>query len=72
MSDTFRLPTSVVDVDVRATPGLAPPQPPFAFAIRSAEGQVLAEAEVSPADLARGARHVARRGHAPACSACSA
>ena len=52
VSDTFRLPTSVVDVNVRATPGLAPPQPPFSFAIRTAQGQVLATAEVSPADLA--------------------
>jgi len=49
VSDTFRLPTSVVDVNVRATPGLAPPQPPFSFAIRTAQGQVLATAEVSPA-----------------------
>jgi len=52
VSDTFRLPTSVVDVNVRATPGLAPPQPPFSFEIRTAQGQVLAAAEVSPADLA--------------------
>jgi hypothetical protein len=52
VSDTFRLPTSVVDVNVRATPGLAPPQPPFSFEIRTAQGQVLASAEVSPADLA--------------------
>jgi len=52
VSDSFRLPTSVVDVTVRATPGLAPPQPPFAFAIRTAQGQMLATAEVSPADLA--------------------
>ncbi len=51
-SDTFRLPTSVVDVDLRATPGLAPPTPPYSFAIRSANGAVLAEADVSPADLA--------------------
>ncbi len=51
-SDTFRLPTSVVDVDLRATPGLAPPTPPYAFAITSASGAVLAEADVSPADLA--------------------
>ena len=52
VTDTFRLPTSVVDVNVRATPGLAPPEPPFAFAIRTAQGQMLATAEVSPADLA--------------------
>ncbi|MEQ1729311.1 MAG: hypothetical protein ABL982_13120, partial [Vicinamibacterales bacterium] len=52
VSDTFRLPTSVVDVDLRATPGLAPPTPPYSFAIRSASGGVLAEADVSPADLA--------------------
>ena len=51
-SDTFRLPTSVVDVDLRATPGLAPPTPPYSFAITSASGAVLAEADVSPADLA--------------------
>jgi signal transduction histidine kinase len=51
-SDTFRLPTSVVDVDVHVTPGLAPPEPPFAFTITAADGQVLAEAEVSPSDLA--------------------
>ncbi|HUR35802.1 MAG TPA: HAMP domain-containing sensor histidine kinase [Vicinamibacterales bacterium] len=51
VTDTFRLPTSVVDVGVRATPGLAPPQLPYAFAIRSGEGAVLAEAEVSPGDL---------------------
>ena len=56
VSDTFRLPTSVVDVDVRATPGLEPPKPPFAFAIRSAEGQLLAEAEVSAAELEQGRR----------------
>ena len=51
-SDTFRLPTSVVDVDLRATPGLAPPTPPYSFAITSASGAVLADADVSPADLA--------------------
>ncbi len=55
-SDTFRLPTSVVDVNVRATPGLPPPQPPYGFAIRSTDGQVLAEAEVSRDDLASARR----------------
>jgi hypothetical protein len=40
------------DVDLRATPGLAPPTPPYSFAITSASGAVLAEADVSPADLA--------------------
>lgn len=53
VSDTFRLPTSVGDVSLRATPGLAPPQPPYAFAIRSPDGQVLAEAELAQQDLAR-------------------
>ncbi len=51
-SDTFRLPTSVVDVDLRSAPGLAPPTPPYSFAITSADGEVLAGAEVSPAELA--------------------
>lgn len=51
-SDTFRLPTSVGDVNLRATPGLAPPRAPYGFAIRSAEGHWLADAELSPADLA--------------------
>ena len=53
VSDTFRLPTSVGEVSLRATPGLAPPQPPYAFAIRAPEGQVLAEAELAQDDLAR-------------------
>jgi signal transduction histidine kinase len=52
VSDTFRLPTSVAEVSVRATPGLAPPEPPYSFAIVSSAGQVLAEAELSPTDLA--------------------
>jgi signal transduction histidine kinase len=51
-SDAFRLPTSVVDVTVRATPGLPPPEPPFAFTIRAPDGQPLADAEVAPDDLA--------------------
>jgi signal transduction histidine kinase len=51
-SDAFRLPTSVVDVTVRATPGLAPPEPPFAFTIRAPDGHPLANAEVAPEDLA--------------------
>jgi signal transduction histidine kinase len=51
-SDAFRLPTSVVDVTVRATPGLGPPEPPFAFMIRAPDGQPLANAEVAPDDLA--------------------
>ena len=53
VSDTFRLPTSVGDVSLRATPGLAPPQPPYAFVIRAPGGQVLAEAELARDDLAR-------------------
>ncbi|MGE3956367.1 MAG: ATP-binding protein [Vicinamibacterales bacterium] len=53
VTDTFRLPTSVVDVDVRVTPGQAPPRAPYAFTIPTPEGQVLAHATVSPADLAR-------------------
>jgi signal transduction histidine kinase len=52
VSDTFRLPTSVVDVNVRATPGLAPPAPPYAFDITAPDGQILAEAEVVPSALA--------------------
>jgi signal transduction histidine kinase len=58
LSDTFRLPTSVVDVEVRATPGAAP-QSGYAFTIATADGQVLAEAEVAPRDLAEA--HVAWR-----------
>ncbi len=51
-NDTFRLPTSVVDVSLRATPGLAPPRAPYGFAIRAADGRWLADAELSPGDLA--------------------
>lgn len=51
-SDTFRLPTSVGDVSLRATPGLAPPRAPYGFSIRSAEGRWLADAELLPGDLA--------------------
>lgn len=53
VTDTFRLPTSVVDVDVRVTPGQPPVDPPYGFSITGADGRVLVEAGVSPADLAR-------------------
>jgi signal transduction histidine kinase len=53
LADSLLLPTSVVDVAVRALPGSAGrPQSPYAFEIRSRDGQILAEAEVSPASLA--------------------
>ena len=52
LADSFILPTSVVDVAVRARPGTSDGQSPYAFAIRSSDGQTLVEAEVSPASLA--------------------
>ena len=50
-SDTFRVATSVAEVSVHATPGLAPSAPPYGFAIRDRTGAVLAQAEVDPAAL---------------------
>jgi signal transduction histidine kinase len=55
LADKFQVPTSIVDVAVRVQPGPPDTRSPYTFPIRSAEGQVLVEAEVSPADLA-GAR----------------
>ena len=52
LSDSFRLPTSIVDVTLRAATGTPASAAPYAFAIRSAAGEVLAQAEVAPADLA--------------------
>ncbi|PYR37503.1 MAG: hypothetical protein DMF90_06540 [Acidobacteria bacterium] len=52
LADTFTLPTSIVDVVVRAHHGQAEAESSHAFAVRSPDGQVLAEAEVSPARLA--------------------
>jgi signal transduction histidine kinase len=51
LADTFLLPTSVVDVAISAPQGAAAAPSPYTFAIRSAEGQVLVEAEVSPSAL---------------------
>ncbi len=51
LSDTFRLPTAVVDVEVSAAPGVAAAATPYAFSITTSDGQVLARAEVSPAAL---------------------
>ncbi|MFN7914332.1 MAG: hypothetical protein U0Q55_03265 [Vicinamibacterales bacterium] len=52
VTDTFRLPTSVVDVDVRVTPAQPPVDTPYGFVVRGADGRVLVEAAVSPEDLA--------------------
>ena len=49
--DSFKLPTSVVDVSIRATPGAVPVVGPYAFAIRATDGRLLAEADVAPSDL---------------------
>lgn len=51
-SDTFRLSTSVVAVDVRVTPAQPPVEPPYGFAIPGPDGRPLVEATVSPTDLA--------------------
>lgn len=51
VSDSFKLPTSVVDVSIRATPGLTPVKPPYSFSIHAADGRLLAEADVAPGDL---------------------
>jgi signal transduction histidine kinase len=48
VADTFSLPTSVVDVALRVRAGEVAARSPYAFPIQSTDGQVLAEAEVSP------------------------
>jgi signal transduction histidine kinase len=50
LADTFRLSTAVVDVTVRAV-GTAAPASAYTFAIQSADGGPLVEADVSPTDL---------------------
>jgi signal transduction histidine kinase len=52
VSDTFTLPTAVVDVALRVRAGSVASRSPYAFPIHSSEGQVLAEAEVSPSGVA--------------------
>jgi len=52
LADSFLLSTSVVDVAVRARPVPTGTPSPNAFAIHAADGQLLVEAEVSPASLA--------------------
>lgn len=52
VTDTFRLSTSVVAVDVRVTPAQPPFDPPYGFAIPGPDGRPLVEATVSASDLA--------------------
>ena len=52
LADSFMLPTSIIEVAVRSRPGPAGLESSHAFAVRSPDGQVLAEAEVSREKLA--------------------
>jgi signal transduction histidine kinase len=51
LADSFTLPTSIIEVAVRSRPGAAEGGAAHAFAVRSPDGQILAEAEVSQEKL---------------------
>jgi signal transduction histidine kinase len=51
-SDTFTLPAGAIDVAIHSRPASASVESPYEFLIRSADGQLLAAAEVSPERLA--------------------
>jgi signal transduction histidine kinase len=53
-SDAFTMPAGAIDVTIRARPASGTAESPYAFLIRSAEGQLLAEAEVSAERLTAG------------------
>ncbi len=52
LADSFMLPTSTIEVAVRSRPGLSGARSPYTFGVRSPDGQMLVEAEVSPEKLA--------------------
>jgi signal transduction histidine kinase len=55
-SDSFTLPAGAIDVAIHARPAAATAESPYEFLIRSADGQLLAAAEVSPDRLAAARR----------------
>ncbi|MGE0450767.1 MAG: ATP-binding protein [Vicinamibacterales bacterium] len=52
LSDTFRLPTALVDVTIRPPRASPRSDNPYVFPVRVDDGPTLVEAEVDPADLA--------------------